>query len=68
MFQNFIVLGIVPGTNFQIDFRLWLQVSLLLLLVTLAFRFRRAIRYYAQFYWTALEIKMAVATHSLELK
>ncbi|MBC7581661.1 hypothetical protein H7097_02200 [Aeromicrobium sp.] len=26
--QNFIVLGIIPGTNVQIDFQLWLTVTL----------------------------------------
>ena len=25
--DNFIVLGLVPGTNFQITFELWLQVA-----------------------------------------
>jgi hypothetical protein len=24
MFQDFVVLGIIPGTNFQISFQLWL--------------------------------------------
>lgn len=28
--QNFIVLGIVPGTNFQTTFSFWLAVSLVL--------------------------------------
>lgn len=28
VFQNFIVLGIIPGTNIQINFQLWLGVVL----------------------------------------
>ena len=31
--QNFIVLGIVPGTNYQITFSFWLEVVLLLCMV-----------------------------------
>lgn len=28
MFQNFIVLGIIPGTTIQINFQLWLAVTM----------------------------------------
>ncbi|HWT56090.1 MAG TPA: hypothetical protein VN031_03620 [Candidatus Microsaccharimonas sp.] len=38
--QNFIVLGIIPGTNIQINFQLWLSV---VLLVTLIWQGRRFI-------------------------
>jgi hypothetical protein len=33
VFQNFIVLGIIPGTNVQINFGLWLALVSLAILV-----------------------------------
>lgn len=39
--QNFIVLGIIPGTHFQITFDLWLGVGFVLLSAPLAGRLAR---------------------------
>lgn len=38
VFQNFVVLGIIPGTNIQINFQLWLG---LVLSAYFAWQFRR---------------------------
>lgn len=42
---SFIVLGLVPGTNFQITFEMWLQcaelLTLIVLLSVLAIRYTR---------------------------
>lgn len=43
--QNFIVLGIIPGTNVQLDFTAWLIISASLLIASLLIHERRNIKW-----------------------
>jgi hypothetical protein len=64
MFQDFIVLGIIPGTNFQISFQQWLTAIVV-----------AALAYFTITHWPTVKmqlmiwrIQLAIATRVLEVK
>jgi len=54
--QNFIVLGIIPGTNIQLNFTAWLYVCITLVTTSLVMYERHAIRSWLLSHYVAYRI------------
>lgn len=64
MFQDFVVLGIIPGTNFQISFQLWLAAVCAGTAAYFAWENRATLHMEL----SILRIRLAILTHQLEIK
>lgn len=64
MFQSLVVLGIIPGTNIQINFELWLFGVIAGLITWYVKTHKEQV---TMWLWIC-RIRLAIATHMLEVK